>query len=147
MIHEKEPKNFNPVYEVVACFLERDKKILLLHRQDNKSEGNKWGLPAGKVDDGEDIFEAIVREIKEETGLNISKENISHFKKIYVRYPEYDFIYHMFHTNLEDLDKTPKVIINLKEHKDFRWAEIERASEIPLVLDLLECINLFYKKC
>ncbi len=75
MIKKEEPKNFNPVFEVVASFCENQKKILLLHRQDKKPEGNTWGLPAGKIQNNENLHKAIKREINEETGLNIGDFN------------------------------------------------------------------------
>ena len=69
MISEVKPKNFAPKYEVVGCFVEHNGKILLLHRQDNILQGNTWGLPAGRIEPGESPEEAMVREIKEETGF------------------------------------------------------------------------------
>jgi len=43
--------------------------VLSVSRKDNPFD---FGLPGGKVDDGETPEEACVREIKEETGLDIS---------------------------------------------------------------------------
>lgn len=38
------------------------------------SPNNKgWGIPKGKVDDGETIIEAAIRETKEECGLTVNK--------------------------------------------------------------------------
>ena len=49
----------------------RDPKVLAVKRL--KSNG-KLGLPGGKVDSGETLEEAIIREIKEECNLSIPKE-------------------------------------------------------------------------
>lgn len=49
MLAEIPQKDFKPKFEVVSCFVEHDSKILLLLRQDHKSEPNTYGVPAGKV--------------------------------------------------------------------------------------------------
>ena len=47
-----------------------NKKILLVKRGTVVFKGF-WALPGGKVDAGETVEQAIVREVKEETGLDI----------------------------------------------------------------------------
>jgi 8-oxo-dGTP diphosphatase len=54
----------------VAVFIERDGQVLLVRRAMNPERG-KWALPAGYVDYGEDPREAAMREVREETGLEI----------------------------------------------------------------------------
>ena len=53
MIHTDPPEHFAPRFEVVSCFVEHDGEILLLHRNEGKSEGGKWGMPGGKIEAGE----------------------------------------------------------------------------------------------
>ncbi len=50
----------------------RDGKLLLMRESEGHS-GHAWELPGGGLDFGEDIATAFKREIKEETGLTITK--------------------------------------------------------------------------
>lgn len=76
MIYKNIPKRFNPRFEIVSCYVEYDGKILLLHRHAHKLEGNRWGVPAGKIASGESELDAMVREIEEETGQELSSKTI-----------------------------------------------------------------------
>ena len=142
MIYKNKPINFNSKFEIASCFVEYDRKILLLHRQDHKPEGDTWGVPAGKVSDGEEILETILRELKEETGFEISESKLIYFDKVYVRYNSYDFVYHIFHTKL---DQQNDVKINYEEHKSFEWKTPLDALNMILIEDLDACIKLFYR--
>lgn len=141
MLYTTKPENFNPKIIVVSAFLENKGKILLLKRQDSKPEGNTWGMPAGKVDNTESIYDGVIREIKEETGVDVKRDNIEYFRKFFVRYPEYDFIYHIFSAKLVN---KPKVIINRDEHKKFKWVKPKESLKMDLIEDLGSCIEAFY---
>lgn len=140
MIYEEMPEGFNPVCEVVSCFLEHDGKVLLLHRQDHKPQGNTWAATGGKVDEGESLHDAIKREAMEEIGIAL--KDPKHFKKLFIRFPKYDFIHHIFH---EVLDELQDVVLSLGEHKDFKWVEPAEALKMPLMEDEGDCIKLFYE--
>lgn len=141
MIHLQKPENFNSTFEIVSCFFECDGHILLLHRQDTKPQGNTWGVPAGKVEQGEGVLEAMVREIEEETGYTVSKSTPTLSNTVFVRYPDYDFIYHIFQLPLPE---RPVVIIDPTSHKNFQWETPLQALEMDLIPDLDACIKLHY---
>ncbi len=143
MMRETPPKNFSPRFEVACCHVDCDGKFLMLHRSDHKSAGDKWGAPAGKIDPGETPLETAQRETREETRIDIPLEDIHFRNTVYVRYPDYDFVYHIFQAEIESMED---VVINSEEHKDFRWLTPEEALALGdnLVPDEGDCIRLIY---
>ena len=61
------PKANSIVPAASAIVRDAEGKILLERRSDN----GRWGLPSGVMEIGEHIGETIVREVKEETGLDV----------------------------------------------------------------------------
>lgn len=140
MIFKDKPENFNPKFEVVSCFIEYENEILLLLRQDHKPQPNTYGVPAGKIDQWETPLQAMKREAKEETQIDL--EDADYFDKLYVRYSDIDFIYHMFHKRF---DTKPNVTIKPDEHKDHIRIHPKKALELNLIEDEDACIKLYYK--
>lgn len=136
------PSEFQPKIEVVGCFIEYQDQILLLHRQDFVSQGNLWGIPGGKLEKLETPLEGAIRETLEETGFDISNQQISYLGKVFIKYPTFDYIYHMVKTHLPD--KPDRVKISFKEHKGFTWVTPQDALKMALMLDEDACIKLIY---
>lgn len=58
---------------VGALIFNSENKVLLLNRKKDP-EKNHWSIPGGKVEYGEKVEDAILREVKEETGLDCEIE-------------------------------------------------------------------------
>ena len=132
MVYIKKPKDFHHNFEIVSCFIEYDRHILLLQRWPHKSQGNKWGNPAGKVEKNEDLTSAMIREIKEETGLNNSSDELNFLNTTFIEYPDVKFVYHLFKLIL---NTKPEININPYEHQEFKWVKPEEALKMNLVLE------------
>jgi len=61
---------FTQVFAVAGAIIERDGKFLLVkeHHPGHRAHG-RWNQPAGWIDVGERPADAVVREVREETGL------------------------------------------------------------------------------
>jgi ADP-ribose pyrophosphatase YjhB (NUDIX family) len=71
-----------------AIIVNEDNHVLLCHRNDY----DLWNLPGGKVEIWESPWEAVIREVKEETGLDVE---ISQFLWLYYK-PEKDDLVFQF---------------------------------------------------
>jgi len=56
----------------VGAIIIHDGKILLEKRGNDPGRG-KWSIPGGKVELGESVEQTVIREVKEETGLEVEK--------------------------------------------------------------------------
>lgn len=80
------PKHKSPIpkYDVVTGLIWKKGQFLILCREDKNHLGGLWEFPGGKLKNGENKIQALIREIKEECGLEIKVEQeIGSIKHIY----------------------------------------------------------------
>lgn len=58
---------------VAAIVRDADNRVLFMRRADN----GEWGLPAGAIDPGETPADAVAREVREETGLDVRPTRVA----------------------------------------------------------------------
>lgn len=86
-------------------------RILFQLRDEKGRNPNKWGIFGGGIKKNETPISAIIRELKEELGITISKRDIDHEYKI-------PFInYHIFKIKLKKILKKS----DLREGKDMKF--------------------------
>ena len=56
---------------VVAAVVRRGDEVLLVKQQGPEDPAPNWALPAGRVEQGESLSQALAREVFEETGLHV----------------------------------------------------------------------------
>ena len=64
----------------VQLLLEKEDKILLMKRKNTGYEDGKYCLPGWHVEAHEEIREALIREAKEEIGIDIDMQDIKFYK-------------------------------------------------------------------
>jgi 8-oxo-dGTP diphosphatase len=60
---------------VAAALYGRDGRILIAQRPPGKHMAGRWEFPGGKVDTGESEAEALVRELREELGIEVTSSH------------------------------------------------------------------------
>lgn len=61
----------NPTVKVTCAIIERDGRVLAAQRSEAMNMPLKWEFPGGKLEDGEDPAECLIREIREELGVDV----------------------------------------------------------------------------
>ncbi|WP_406272308.1 NUDIX domain-containing protein [Nocardia sp. NBC_00881] len=115
---------------VVGAVVAHDGKVLLLQRPADDFMGGIWELPSGKVDPGETLDQALIREVKEETGLDIAG--------IRKYLGEFDYQSgsgkksRQFNFTVDVVDPEP---VELTEHDAYTWTSL---AEEPPVTDAVK---------
>lgn len=124
----------------LAIIFNDDMEILLLQRSSYEDQWmpNKWSLVGGGVEDGEQPIEAVEREIKEETNLDIKN-----FIEKFVLQRNSDSVEHIFVAKYDGDNSDVKLD---KENQDFGWYDVNDIEKLDIVPNLLDYIRLAIKK-
>lgn len=97
-----------------AWIINNKNEVLLTQRNFNKSYGGMWEGITGHVKSGETNLEGIQREISEEIGLNIEKNELKFFKSFICNQAIIDVWIIKKDVNLKDLSLKNDEVINAK---------------------------------
>jgi 8-oxo-dGTP diphosphatase len=107
----------------------RTKQYLLLRRSEQKDFGGGiWECVTGRVDQGEGFEDALLREVREELGVQVQVEHIlgtTHFYRGSPS-PENELVGVVYLCSLAD----PASIRISAEHTEFRWLPAAQAIEL-----------------
>ncbi len=131
----KEKITFRPsVYAIIR----HDDKFLMLS---NKSNGQLF-FPGGGIEIDETIEEALMREVKEEAGIEIEIVKLIHFKEQFFYYDPADEAYHMFNyfyiCNPKTLSLLKDDEVKDEEAEKPRWVDIEEIKNNAANLEAAE---------
>ena len=113
----------------IACIDYRDGKIFIAKRQMTGDMGGRWEFPGGKIEEGEDLVTAVVREMQEEFGVTVTVGS---------KITSGSFTHRGKPCSLEVLevhfphDGMSQSFI-LTEHTEYKWAELDEIPNLNFV--------------
>ena len=117
----------------VLCLIQDGNRILLQNRI--KKDWQGYTLPGGHVEPEESFVDAVIREMKEETGLDILKPRLVGIKQ----FPIDDGRYIVLLFKTESF--SGQVVSS--DEGEMEWVEYDRLSEINTVDDLDDLLKVF----
>ena len=118
----------------VLCLIQDGNRLLLQNRLDEDWKG--YTFPGGHVEPGESFVDAVVREMKEETGLDILNPRIVGIKQFPIKDGRYIVLL------FKATEFTGEVVSS--DEGEMEWVDIDRLSELDVVEDfhdLLKVLN------
>ncbi len=116
-----------PLLLVAACALiDPDGRVLLTRRPEGKKMAGLWEFPGGKLDPGETPEAALIRELREELGIEVANSCLAAFAFASHGYPTFHLLMPLY------LCRRWKGIPRPVEGQALAWVRPEKLAEYPM---------------
>ena len=103
--------------DVVAALIWEGDRFLACQRPAHKARGLLWEFVGGKVEPGEGLEDALIRECREELDITVAPRDV--FMEVIHEYPDLTVRLTLFNATIAE--GTPKEL----EHHDIRWITVQ----------------------
>ena len=108
--------------DVVAALIWEGDRFLACQRPAHKARGLLWEFVGGKVEAGETLEEALIRECREELAITVAPKDV--FMEVIHEYPDLTVRLTLFNASIAE--GTPRAL----EHHDIRWITVSQIDEL-----------------
>lgn len=123
------PQSKHPIPAVGAFILNSQNQILLVK---SYKWGNLYCVPGGRIEIGEKSETTLIREVKEEVGLEISRFHFLCFLDAIFSKEFFKKRHFLFLNFACFISGDQKVKLDNKELEDYKWIELDRCLKYPL---------------
>ena len=126
--------------QVAAALIWRGDKFMICQRPVNKTRALEWEFVGGKVEAGESLQQALIRECHEEIGIDVTPKDV--FMEVDHTYPDITIHLTLFNATIEDGVEPIRL-----EHNDIKFItadEIDNFEFCPADKDILRKIKEKY---
>ncbi|XOQ13420.1 MAG: NUDIX hydrolase [Shouchella clausii] len=120
----------------VASALINDENGNILLVKNIKGDSFYWGPPGGAVEKGETLEQAVIREVREETGFNIEVMGLNSIREVFFTEKEHHALIVTFFAKI--IDGQINIIDPDNEILEVKWVDYQTAKELmPLLFETL----------
>jgi 8-oxo-dGTP diphosphatase len=114
------------VLVAAVALVDADGRVLLAQRPEGKSMAGLWEFPGGKVDPGETPEEALIRELEEELGIDVSANCLAPFTFASHAYPAFHLLMPLY------VCRVWQGIVTAREGQALKWVRPAKLGELPM---------------
>ena len=114
------------VLVAAAAIIDADGRVLIAERPEGKSMAGLWEFPGGKVNPGELPESALVRELKEELGIDITETCLAPFTFASHAYDDFHLLMPLYLCRMWRGQPAPR------EGQRLKWVMPMRLSDYPM---------------
>ncbi|MGE5511907.1 MAG: 8-oxo-dGTP diphosphatase MutT [Bacteroidota bacterium] len=109
-----------------VALVDRDNRVLIAQRPPGKEMAGLWEFPGGKVHEGETPEAALVRELKEELGIDVCETCLSPFTFASHAYEAFHLLMPLYLCRNWDGEISPA------EGQQIKWVRTSRLTDYPM---------------
>jgi len=114
------------VFVVAVALIDPDGRVLIAKRPEGKQLAGMWEFPGGKVEPGERPEQAMIRELKEELGIDVNEACLAPFVFASHAYESFHLLMPLY------LCRRWSGVVTAREHAGLAWVKPNRLGEYPM---------------
>ena len=114
------------VLVVAVALIDVDGRVLIARRPEGKQLAGLWEFPGGKVEPGERPEAALIRELREELGIEVSEACLSPFVFASHAYDDFHLLMPLY------LCRRWEGTVVAREHSALAWVRPDKLADYPM---------------
>lgn len=114
------------VLVVAVALIDTDGRVLIAQRPEGKQLAGLWEFPGGKVEPGERPEAALIRELKEELGIDVTEACLAPFVFTSHAYETFHLLMPLY------LCRRWSGVVQAREHSALKWVKPNQLSQWPM---------------
>ena len=111
---------------VAVALIDVDDRVLVTKRPAGKHMGGLWEFPGGKIEINESPEAALIRELKEELGINVSESCLAPFSFASYQYQDFHLLMPLY------ICRTWVGVAQSKEGQELKWIKPIKLMDISM---------------